>query len=310
MRTGAGAAIAETALAAALWGTSFPVVAWGIQGGLAPTTFVFLRFAAAAPVMLLMAKAMGKRLLPLLKSRAVWAIGFLNAVGFLGQFVGQQYTEASVAALLVNLSVVFAAVGGVVFLGERLGRAKIAGVALALGGAALVTTNGDLASFAGGQALGDMLYMLAAVSWAAYIVYAKRETDRSGWDPVAAASCIIAATAVFVLPPAMVAGGFPRLSSASAAAVAYTAVLNTVVPYILYQRGLKYLSASSSAILLMIQVVVAVVISVAFLHESLTAAGWIGALAVSAAILLASGVEFRSKSLSVAVNQPGRVKDA
>jgi drug/metabolite transporter (DMT)-like permease len=52
------------------------------------------------------------------------------------------------------------------------------------------------------------------------------------------------------------------------------------------------------------------VISVAFLHESLTAAGWIGALAVSAAILLASGVEFRSKSLSVAVNQPGRVKDA
>ncbi len=310
MRREAGVALAETALTAVLWGTSFPVVTIGIKGGLDPRTFVFLRFAIAAPIMLGLASALGKDVKSMLKNRAVWVVGLINAVAFLCQFVGQQYTNASVAALLVNLSVVLAAAGGVFFLGERLGRLKLAGVFLAVIGTALITTNGDLAVVTRGQALGDALYLVAAVSWAGYIVYAKKKMDEQGWDPFAAAASIVAVTAVLVVPAALTAGLGTSVSTNSAWAIAYTAIFNTVIPFALYQQGLKYLSASSSAVVLMLEIVVAVVISVVFLGEAMTEFSWAGAFAVLVSILLVSGVEIRGKSLSVPITDATRVKDA
>ena len=310
MKREAGIAFAQTALAAALWGTSFPVVSLGIKGGLDPRTFLFLRFAFAAPVMLGLAKALGKDIMPLLKSRAIWVVAVFNAVGFLCQFIGQQYTGASVAALLTNLSVVFAAVGAVAFLGERLGRYKVTGVFLALGGTVLITTNGNLYSVAGGQAVGDLLYLVGAASWAGYILYSKKKMDELQWDPLAAAACIVAATALMVVPPALTTGVGASLSAESLWAVGYTAVFNTVIPFTLYQQGLKLLSASSSAVVLMLEILVAVMISVAFLGETLTAFAWVGAFAVLGSILLVSGFEIRGKSLSVRITDVSRVKDA
>jgi len=310
LRRGAGIALAETALAAALWGTSFPVISLGIRGGLDPRTFLFLRFALAAPVMLGVTKALGKNLMPLFRSRAIWMVGLFNAVGFLCQFVGQQYTDASVAALLVNMSVVLAAIGGVVFLGERLGGFKVAGVFLAVAGTVLITTNGDLGVVASGQGLGDALYLIAAVSWAGYILYSKKKMDEEGWDPLAAAACIVAVTAILVVPPALTVGAGQSLSAESLSAIAYTALFNTVIPFVLYQKGLKHLTASSSAVVLMLEIVVAVLISVTFLGETLTTFTWAGAFAVLGSILLVSGVEMRGKSLSVRVKDVGRVKDA
>jgi drug/metabolite transporter (DMT)-like permease len=306
----ASIALAETAIAAALWGTSFPIISLGIKGGLDPTTFLFLRFALAAPVMLGLAKALGKDLMPLLRNRAIWVVAVFNAVGFLCQFIGQQYTGASVAALLTNMSVVLVAMGGVAFLGERLGGFKVAGIFLAIAGTVLIITNGDIRLVAGGQGLGDALYLVAAVSWAGYILYSKKKMDEQKWDPLAASACIVAVTAILVLPPALTAGAGRLVSADSLWAVAYTSVFNTVTPYVLYQQGLKHLTASSSAVILMLEIVVALMISVTFLGETLTAFAWVGAFAVLASILLVSRVEISGKSLSVRVTDASRVKDA
>ncbi len=310
MRREAGVALAETALTAVLWGTSFPVVSVGIKGGLDPRTFVFLRFAVAAPVMLAVASYFRRDVIVLLKSRAVWVVGLFNAVGFLCQFLGQQYTSASVAALLVNLSVVLAAAGGAVFLKERLGALKVAGVLLAVLGTVLITTNGDLSVVASSQALGDGYYLIAAVSWAGYIVYAKKKTDEDKWDPLAVAACIVTVTAVAVLPAALVAGFSAPLSAGSLEAIGYTGVFNTIVPFILYQAGLRHLSAGTSAVVLMLEILVAVLISVAFLGETLTSLAWVGAAAVLGSILLVSGIELGGKSLSVPPADANRLKDA
>jgi drug/metabolite transporter (DMT)-like permease len=302
MRRDVLAALAQTSASAALWGTSFPVISVALKGGLSPGAFVFLRFALAAPVMLLAVLALGRDPWRLFKDRMVWAVAFFDAVGFLCQFIGQQYTSASVAALLVNLSVVLAAIGGAVFLGERLGAYKVAGVVLAFGGTALIATGGSLSGLAEGELLGDALYVAAALAWAGYIVCAKRGTDNRGWDPVA---CIVSLTAVFVLPAALAAGTWEQMSIASWEAIGYTAVFNTAIPFVLYQLGLKRLSAGSSAIVLMLEIVVAVAISVALLGESFTPLAALGAAAILASILLVSGVEARGKSLSVAVSGAG-----
>jgi drug/metabolite transporter (DMT)-like permease len=283
-------ALLLTAITAALWGTSFPVVSIGLKGGLDPRTFVLLRFAIAAPLLLLYTKAVGKATTKYLVSKEVWIIGAFNAVGFLCQFIGQQYTDASVAALLINLSLVMAAAGGVLFLGERIGTLKVMGIILAVAGTILITTNGSLAIMGRGQALGDSLYLLGAVSWACYIVYAKKKTDQLDWDPVSLAAGIVTATAVFMIPAALTAGTL-SVSEGSLWAVGYTALFNTAIPFVLYQTGLRSLTASSSAVVLTLEIVVAVAISVAFLGEALSAEAWVGAVMILLSILMVSGME-------------------
>ena len=293
MRKEVAVAVGQTAVTAALWGTSFPVISVALKAGLDPSMFAFLRFAVAGPLMLVATLTRRREVKALFRSRAIWIVAFLDAVGFLCQYVGQQYTPASVAALLVNLSVVLAAVGAALFLGERLGPYKVAGVVFAFAGTALIATNGDLASLAQGELLGDALYLLAALAWAAYIVYAKKETDETDWDPFAASACIVSLTAVMLAPAALLSGGRVPASSQAWEAILYTAVFNTAIPFALYQAGLKRLSASTSAVILMLEVVVAVVISVALLGETFTVFSAVGALAVMASIFLVSGVEMR-----------------
>lgn len=299
LRREAAVALVQTSISAALWGTSFPIISVAIKGGLNPVVFVFLRFAIAAPVMLVVAISLGRDLKGLLKSKAVWVLAFLNAVAFLCQFIGQAYTAASVAALLVNLSVVLATAGGAIFLGEKLGPLKVVGIVLAFVGTALIATNGDLDSLTSGRLFGDALYLVAALAWGGYIVYAKKKTNQQNWDPLAVASCIIALTTVFVIPAALVAQMPPSISVSSWEAIAYTAVFNTAIPYVLYQAGLRHLTASLSAVVLMSEIVVAVLISVLFLGETFTVLSAAGAVAVLASILLVSGLEVYGKSLSV-----------
>jgi DME family drug/metabolite transporter len=287
-------------ISAALWGTSFPVISVAIRGGLSPVFFVFVRFAIAAPLMLVVAASARSGVKALMRAKGVWILGFLNAVGFLCQFVGQKYTAASVAALLVNLSVVLAAAGGAVFLGERLGTLGVAGVLLAFAGTGLIATGGNLASLSGGQLFGDGLYMVSAVVWAGYIVYAKKKTDEQNWDPMALASCIVAATAVFLVPAAAVSWVPAKVSVGSWEAIGYTVVFNTAIPFVLYQAGLRHLTASLSAVALMLEIVVAVLISVAFIGgETFDIFSGAGAVAVVASILMVSRSEVRGKSLSV-----------
>jgi drug/metabolite transporter (DMT)-like permease len=300
LRREVAVALVQTSVSALLWGTSFPVISVALKGGLDPSVFVFLRFAVAAPLMLALAILLRRNVTVLLRSRGVWVLAFLNAVGFLCQFIGQKYTEASVAALLVNLSVVLAAAGGVVFLREKLNSMKVAGVVIAFVGTALIATNGDFTALTGGNLLGDLLYLVAALVWAGYIVYAKKKTEEWKWDPLAVASCIVAVTAVFVLPAALIAHlPFSSISALSWEAIAYTAVFNTAIPFVLYQAGLRQLTASLSAVVLMLEIVVVILITVLFLGETFTVLSALGAVAVLASILLVSGMEVRGKSLSV-----------
>jgi len=299
MRKENTAALGATMLAGILWGTSFPIVSYGIRSGLDPELFVLLRFAVASPMMVAAAVALRSRLISVLRLKAVWLLAFLNAVGFLCQFIGQSLTSASVAALLVNLSVLVTAVGSAVFLKESFGRLKSAGVVLALVGVLLLTTEGNFSLVTRGQLIGDTLYLLSAFVWGWYLIYDKRETDREAWDPLALSACVIVLTALFLAPLLLTVRTPVSISGASWAVIGYTALVNTALPFVLYQRGVKFLTATSSAVVLMLEIVTAVAISTSFLGETMNAFSWVGAALVLVSIYLVSGAEFHRKSLSV-----------
>lgn len=298
MRNKNAAALGATTLAAILWGTSFPVVSYGIRSGLDPELFVLLRFATAAPIMVAAAVAFRSRLISTLRLKSVWLLALLNAVGFLSQFIGQSLTSASVAALLVNLSVIVTAVGSALFLKESFGRLKSAGVLFALAGVVLLTTEGDFSLVTRGQLVGDSLYLVAAFVWGWYMVYNKQRTDREGWEPLAVSASIILLTALFLSPLLLTVGPRVSLPGTSWAVIGYTAIFTTAMPFVLYQRGVRFLTATSSAVVLMLEIVTAVAISTTFLGDAMNAFSWAGAALVLVSIYLVSGVEVHSESLS------------
>lgn len=296
-------ALGEITLTAVLWGTSFPIINYGIAIGLSPTTFAFLRFAIAAPLMFVVARWLGQSVFEALKMKEVWLLGVLNGCGFLFQFLGQASTNASVASLLVNMSFLTTAVLSAAYLNERFGTGRVAGLVLALAGAVLVTTEGNLELVTRGQLLGDAFCLASAIVWGIYIVFDKQKTDEKKWDPVSVSGATVVVTAVFLAPAAAL-GGTNSIGPAGWEVIGYTVVLNTVLPFILYQRSLRFISATTSAVVQMLEIVSAVAISVVFLGEVLEGAVSVGAILILVSIALVSSSGSAGKSLSVAPTSP------
>jgi drug/metabolite transporter (DMT)-like permease len=91
------------------------------------------------------------------------------------------------------------------------------------------------------------------------------------------------------VPFSVLAGpGFFALDGWAGAAIVYTAIVCWVLPYYLWLEGLKHLSASTSTVLLLSEIVVAVIASIVVLKEPVTIFSTIGAFLIVIAIALVS----------------------
>lgn len=281
-------------LAALAWGSSFPVIKWGL-GYVDPVIFVFLRFLLATAVTLLVAFVRGPgKILELSFMRGVIFLGLLNASGYILEFTGMLYTTASKASLLVNVNVVLVALLSLLLLGESLGWRRIAALIISLLGIVLITVDGDLTVFLSWSFVGDILVLSAGVVWAIYIVYSKRVMDSTGAGALDVSLAVILLTAVIFAFPALLYGLYDASSLAGLAslqglsALLYLGVVCTTLAFILYFEGLKRVSASVTAILLLVEIVFSVLLSSVFLGESVSVYMVAGGLAICLAVVMVS----------------------
>jgi drug/metabolite transporter (DMT)-like permease len=251
-------------------------------------TFAFLRFLVAALIMLSILLITKNFQFKLDKKRLTLFLGVTNGVAYLLQYVGMVFTTASKASLLVNLSAVWVALLSPIVLKEHLGGKKTLGVMVSLIGVFIVTTNLNLASFSQGVLMGDLLVVSCGVLWAVFMVYNK---------PLATANnnlfqymtWILLFTLIPLLPPAVFSGGAVfSLPLEAWLTIFYTAIFCWVLPYYLWLKGLKHISATTSAVVLLIEVIVAMIIATLALGEVFTLISGIGALFIIIAILLVS----------------------
>ena len=117
------------------------------RSGLVEGTTVRLVFGLIAQLLWILPRRSRGDVLWILKPHPVWRALLPGA--FIGSYVamllwlgGLKYTDASVAALLNQLTVVFTIAMGVMALGERLTRGRVIGAAAALCGAVLIVVTG------------------------------------------------------------------------------------------------------------------------------------------------------------------------
>ncbi|HIH01979.1 TPA: EamA family transporter, partial [Thermoplasmata archaeon] len=278
-------AVMLTAIASLIWGTSFPGVKWGLGYVGNDVLFLWLRFAVASVFTLSIVLWLKRFSFSVLKVPTIWLIGGLNAAAFVVQYVGLNYTTASKTALLVDINVVAVAIISYFVFAERIGSKQAIGIASGVAGIVLITGDGGM-SFERSEFIGDLLVFGCGWLWAFFIVMNKKIVTTYSAVEVSS-SAIVTSTVWLTIPLAYVylTGADFTVEAPAWAAVAYLGVFCTSIAILLWAAGLKGVSATSSATIMLIEIVVALAISISLLEETLRPVA-----AVGAALVLAAGL--------------------
>jgi drug/metabolite transporter (DMT)-like permease len=268
-------------LSAFFWGANF-VLAGPILADLPPLWAAALRFVLGAILMFMIAGVRREKLLHLLKQHAgiYLLLGAIGICGFnLFFFYALQATSANSAALIMATNPLLTSLLAVAFLGERLGTRQLLALPLALIGVAVVISQGNMSKLASlSVERGDLLMMVANLSWAMYNVLVRRYMPQG--SPIANTTWIMAAGAILLLAVALSSDTHIAMLDAKASfAMAVMVIGGTVLAYLFWGIGIARLGAARTAIFLNLIPVFAMLVG-SFLGNSPTQTQLIGGLLV------------------------------
>jgi drug/metabolite transporter (DMT)-like permease len=272
------------------WGSNFTVVKAAIRELPGPA-FNGLRMVLASIIfMAVISRREGLARSLRLVRREDWpGIAALSLVGhglyqvlFLGGVARTSVTNSSIIFGLTPITVTLLSA----WLGhERPGWNRWAGTALSLIGIYFVVAHG--APQAAASTAGDLMIVLAMLSWAVYTVGTRPFLAR--YSPVFITGLTMALGTVVYAPMALLwlrGVDVAAVSPAAWAAVLYSAVFSLVVAYVIWYTAVQRLGGGHTAIYSNVVPLVAMAVAALTIHETITAARVGGALAVLAGVLL------------------------
>ena len=242
-------AIAGLVVTMALWAGNHVVGRWA-TGQIPPMTFAFLRWIGAALIVLPFVVADIRKDWPVIRAN----LPILTMLGLLGsgyyntlQYIALTGTTVTNAAILNSWAPVLIAAAGAVIFKDRLRPIQIGGLALSLAGVAVVILHGDparLATLTFNQ--GDLVMLFATAEWAAYTTLLRK---RPAISTLSFAGLTYTFAGLANAPLAAydyATGHYVVWSWASVAAIAYAAILASVIGYFLYARSVEIIGATRS----------------------------------------------------------------
>ena len=272
------------AAAAAAWGTGGAAGSLLFaSGGLGPLDVSFWRYLLGAVFLLALTgprmPRLDARVLLVGAGMAVYQTAYLAAI--------DQSGVAVATVVTMGATPVFTALGSRLLLGERLGRAGLAGLIAALAGLLLLT--GETALGSGPAPAGIALALLSAAGYAAVTLYSRRHHD----DPQGVAAGGFVVAAICLAPFALPGGVLPEVSWESVALLAYLGAVPTALAYRLFFRSLTVLRATTVAIVSLGEAACAAVLGVLLFGERLTPVAWAGCVLL---LLAAAAPAWRARA--------------
>ncbi|MFF7588060.1 DMT family transporter [Kitasatospora purpeofusca] len=284
--------LACLAFAGITWGTTGAVVEIVYRSSdFGPTALSFWRFLTGAALLLAAsvvrpARKLSRTPQPLGRRVLLFAgTGVGLAVFQTAYFAAVQDTGLAVGTIVtLGAAPVFTAVGGRLFLGERVGRGGLLAVCGALTGLAILVLGNQQGAV---HPFGAAAALLSAAGYAASNLLG-RWTGRhsAGEDPYTLTMGSFAVGAAVVLPLAWGEGLLPHTATPGHVVLLmlYVATVTTALAYPLYFAGAGAVRAATASVVMLIEPVGAAALAVLFLGEQLTAATVIGTVLMLAAI--------------------------
>ncbi|MCC6197681.1 MAG: DMT family transporter [Burkholderiales bacterium] len=227
-------------------------------------------------------------------------------VGATGVFVfnlcfmyGLARVPASRASLIMALNPAVTLLGAVLFLGERLTRNKVVGIAVALAGVAVVLGRGNpLHLLGGGIGFGEVVLFGCPVAWAANALIARRMLP--DMSPVAATTWSALAGGAMLAGAAAVSGPLVPVGASwqAWAALVFLGTFGTAVALVLFYDGVRRIGAARTAVFINLVPVFAVALGVLALGEPLELSMLVGGALVIGGVLLLNRPEPRGGAAS------------
>ncbi|MCG8510482.1 MAG: DMT family transporter [Rhodospirillales bacterium] len=275
-------------------GINWPVMKIGL-GYISPLWFALARIALGGACLFILLAALGRLRLPVREefpviiSVGVFQVGLMLAL----IHTALQFLEAGRSVMLAYTTPLWAAPMAAVFLRESLGPRKLLGMALGLGGIA-VLFNPDSFDFGSSRAiLGNVFLIMAAVTSAAVIVHL-RARGRSiealelvPWQMVLGGAVLI--------PVTLLVEGAPQIqwSAPLFAVLAYNGPVTTAFCLWAYVVVMRDLPATTTAVGSLGTPVVGVLASAVFLGEPMTLAKGFGLALIASGVALVTRATIR-----------------
>jgi drug/metabolite transporter (DMT)-like permease len=265
-----------------LWGFSFLAIAVGLKS-LEPVLFAAFRYDVAAALLLGYALVGDGEWLPTDSASVVAILGggvFLVAGnGFL--FVGQQTVPSGVAAIFQSLVPIATTLWALGLLpDERVSARGAVGILLGFLGVGLIVRP-DPANLLGADVLGRLLILCQVLSVSLGGVIIQRARPTLGNAALAGWSMLVGALVLHGVSPAVGESFALPATTVAWGAVAYLGVFATALAFLIYYTLLEVRGALETSLVAYLVPVVATVVGVLVLNESLTPLTIVGFLVVA-----------------------------
>ena len=231
------------------WAGNYVVGAAAVET-IDPVSLVWLRWVIAVVPLLALAQWVERPDWRALLRQWPWIVG-LSALGMIGYtwllYVALEHTPPFNASLINAFNPALIVLMAVLILGDRMTVRKVVGVAVALVGVLVVISGGDIAAvFRTGVGTGELFMVSAVCVWTAYTITGRMSPTL----PPVSSTALQAVVAVVVMASVTFAMGGPTLppSSGSLWALLFIAVFPSVLSYLLWNRALQVIPASSAGV--------------------------------------------------------------
>jgi drug/metabolite transporter (DMT)-like permease len=190
--------------------------------------------------------------------------------------------KASTAAILISSNPIFVMFFSTLFLKEKVTFDKFACIVLGMAGISLIIYKGNTG---GDTVLSLTLALLASLTFGLYTVLGKLKSERLSTITMISISSILGS---LLYIPVLLYFKLPLfyVPQASILKVAYLGIFLSGIAYITYMEALKILTASKGSMVFFLKPVLASILAIIFLGESLNAKTIIGMLLVLVGILI------------------------
>jgi drug/metabolite transporter (DMT)-like permease len=272
---------------ALIWGSSFLWIKLADRG-FPPVEVTFARLALGAAVLFPVVVAR-RESLP--RSGPAWAhiavaALFANAIPYLLFAVAEQSVDSSTAGIINATTPLWTVVLALAVRHQKSVTGwQGAGLMVGFGGALLIFSPWHSASSV--ASAGGLECLAASISYAASFIYMDKFLARRGLSPIALSACqLMVAAAWLAIALPFGGAGAPHVTAASLAGVVILGVLGTGVAYVLNYQIIASEGATVAATVTYLLPVVAIVLGVLALGETVTAAAIAGIALVLAGVAL------------------------
>lgn len=275
------------ALLALVWGSSFLWIKLGLRG-FSPAEVTFGRLVLGTALLLPIVAAR-REAVP--RSWRLWrhvivAALFGNAAPYLLFALAEQTMDSATAGIINATTPLWTVVLALAVRHQKsVSPWQAAGLTVGFAGALLIVAPWHTAS--GVMSAGAAECLGAAVSYAISFIYMDRFLARQGISPIALAACqLCAATVLLAIAVAVSGARAPQFSPVSVAGVLILGIFATGVAYVLNYQIISSEGATVASTVTYLLPVVAIVLGVLVLRESMTATALAGIALVLAGVVL------------------------